>query len=178
LERMLWGAGRTASKAECSATLASGGDRNTRRPSSEDGGCSRAALMTDQAARGSRSLTGRAFLTFLVALASSSCTAGYSQCLHNGGGVLRCSVSSGQINQRARASALASCSAGDEDVCRTACAQTRDPQICDTWFAIKCPEEPSVCQSACHLAHDRVACRGACEAGDQAACIDYFQMTQ
>jgi hypothetical protein len=146
--------------------------------SSEDGGCSRAALMTDQAARGSRSLTGRAFLTFLVALVSSPCTAGYSQCLHNGGGVLRCSVSSGQINQRAGASALASCSAGDEDVCRTACAQTRDPQICDTWFAIKCPEEPSVCQSACHLAHDRVACRGACEAGDQAACIDYFQMTQ
>jgi hypothetical protein len=175
---MLWCAGRTASKAECSATLASGGDRNMRRPSSEDGGCSRAALMTDQAGRGFRSLTGLAFLTFLVALLSSSCTAGYSQCLHNGGGVLRCSVSSGQINQRASASVLASCSAGDEDVCRKACAQTRDPQICDTWFAIKCPEEPSVCQSACHLAHDRVACRGACEAGDQAACIDYFQMTQ
>jgi hypothetical protein len=134
---MLWCAGRTASKAECSATLASGGGRNTRRPSSEDGGCSRAALMTDQAGRGFRSLTGRAFLTFLVALPSSSCTAGYSQCLHNGGGVLRCSVSSGQINQRARASALASCSAGDEDVCRKACAQTRDPQICDTWFATR-----------------------------------------
>lgn len=93
-------------------------------------------------------------------------------------GVWSLTATSGQINQRATASALASCSAGDEDICRKTCAQTRDPQICDTWFAIKCPEDPSICQSACHLAHNRVACRGACEAGDQAACIDYFQMAQ
>jgi hypothetical protein len=133
--------------------------------------------MTDQAGPGFYSLGGQAFLTALIALALSSCAA-YSQCLHNGGGVFACSVSSGQINQRATASTLASCSAGDEKLCRTACAQTRDPQICDMWFAIKCPEEPSVCQSACHFAHDPVACRGACEAGDQAACNDYFQMSQ
>lgn len=116
-------------------------------------------------------------LAALIALALSSCST-YSECLHNGGGAFRCSVSSGRINQRARASILAACSAGDEEVCRRGCGQTRDPQICDTWFTIKCPSDPSVCQSACHLTHDRVACSGACEAGDKAACSDYFQMLQ
>jgi len=138
----------------------------------------RDALMTDQARRRLCSLGAQGFLTALIALALSSCGTSYSQCLHNGGGVFRCTVSSGRINQGARASTFAECSAGDEQVCHTACDRTRDPQICDMWFAIKCPTDPSVCQSACHLAHDRVACRGACEAGDQAACTDYFQMVQ
>lgn len=124
------------------------------------------------------SLRCQAFLAALIALALSSCSTGYSQCLHNGGGVFRCSISSGRINQRASAGILTACSAGDEEVCRTACERTRDPQICDMWFAIKCPTDPAICQSACHLAHDRVACRGACEAGDSAACSDYFQMIQ
>jgi hypothetical protein len=140
------------------------------------GGCSRVAPMTDKAGRGFRSLGSRAFLTALVTLALSSCSAGYSQCLHNGGGALPCSVSSEQINQKANT--LASCSGGDEDLCRTACGQTGDPQICDMWFTIKCPREPSLCRTACHFTHDQVACREACEAGDQAACIDYGQMVQ
>jgi len=114
-------------------------------------------------------------LAALMALAISSCTTGYSQCLHNGGGAFRCSVSSRQINQKARSSILTSCSDGDEEACRKGCVQSRDAEICDVWFAIKCPEDPSICQSACHLSHDRAACRGACEAGDQAACTDYFQ---
>jgi hypothetical protein len=129
--------------------------------------------------KGQRLYSGaRAFLAAFMALTLSSCSGAYSQCLHNGGGAFRCSISSGRINQRAKASTLALCSAGDEEVCRKACSQTRDPQICETWFTIKCPQDRSVCESACHLAHDRVACRGACEAGDQAACTEYFQMTQ
>jgi hypothetical protein len=124
------------------------------------------------------SLGGSAFLAALAALVLSSCTTGYTQCLHNGGGAFRCTVSSGQINQKAKANILASCSAGDEDVCRKGCGQTRDAEICEMWFAIKCPQDPSICQSACRLSHDRVACRGACEAGDQAACADYFQTVQ
>jgi len=153
-------------------------ERLARRPSSEDGGWFRAAMMTHRTGRACRSLTGWAFLVFLVLPASSSCTASYSQCLHNSGGIFRCSVSSRQINLRASASALDSCSAGDEARCQTACAQTRDPEICATWFAIKCPKDPSVCESACHVAHNQAACRGGCEAGDQAACTDYFEITQ
>ena len=125
-----------------------------------------------------RSMGTRAFLAALIAVALSSCTTGYSQCLHNGGGAFRCSVSSGRINQSARAGILASCSAGNEAACRKGCDQTHDAQICDMWFAIRCPQDPSICQSACRLSHDRVACRGACEAGDQAACTDYFQTVQ
>jgi len=125
-----------------------------------------------------RRLGSRSLPVVLIALTLSSCATGYSQCLHNGGGIFRCSVSSKRINQQARASILASCSGGNEAACLKGCDQTRDPQICEMWFAIKCPQDPSVCQSACHLKHDRVACRGACEAGDQAACTDYFQTLQ
>ena len=134
--------------------------------------------MTDRARRLLCFLAGRAFPAALVAVVLSSCATSYSQCLHNGGGAFRCTVSSGKINQRANANALALCSAGNEEICRKACGQTRDPEICDTWFTIKCPTDAAVCQSACRLTHDRVACRGACEAGDQTACDDYFQMVQ
>ena len=124
-----------------------------------------AALMTG------KTTFGKAFLMGLMAVALSSCT-GYSQCLHNGGGAFRCTLFQGQINQAAEADILAACGEGDELACQRGCSRMRDQEICDTWFAIKCPRDPSICQSACRLEHDRSACRGACEAGDEAACLD------
>ena len=138
------------------------------------GSIGKAALMTEKTERGSCLLGGLAFLMCLIAVALSSCT-GYSQCLHNGGGAFRCTISSRQINQTARANILTACSEGNELACQKGCGQMHDQEICDTWLAIKCPQDLSICQSACHLKHDRVACRGACEAGDKAAC---FEMTE
>jgi hypothetical protein len=127
--------------------------------------------MSEKTARGFCPLLRLAFLICLIAVALSSCT-GYSQCLQNGGGAFRCTVSSRQINQAARAEISAACGGGDEMACQKGCGRMHDQEICDTWFAIKCPRNPSICQSACRLQHDQVACRGACEAGDEAACLD------
>lgn len=127
--------------------------------------------MTEKTARGFCLPLRRTFQMCLIAIVLSSCS-GYSQCLDNGGGAFRCTFSSGQINQTAKAKILAACSAGNELACQTGCGRMRDEEICDTWFAIKCPQDPSICQSACRLEHNPVACRGACEFGDAAACLD------
>jgi hypothetical protein len=99
--------------------------------------------MTEKTERECCLLGGLAFLMYLIAVALSSCT-GYSQCLHNSGGAFRCTISSRQINQTARANILTACSEGNELACQKGCGQMHDQEICDTWLAIKCPRDPSI----------------------------------